>query len=248
LLATSAAKLEHFHETGDSIDRSLIGSFVRSEIEYVLIVARSVFDLLQEVVAGFWNRHVKLLDEQQDRLKRQNTLPTGYARVVFTSGQARSAEQIADKFGLPLVVAAAYAKHAKTFADLRASRDHIIHGSSSAGTIFVTEKGFAVDPKSKLYAEFPWSEAHRYNENIVSVMPWIAHVILQTIEACTEIVGAFGAEIQCPGELAPGYRVLLRDPSNPALGRLLEAARGERVWWSDGERSSAKIDRADDPR
>ncbi|WLA83218.1 hypothetical protein [Bradyrhizobium elkanii] len=242
LLATSAAKLEHFYAARDTIDRGLIESFVRSEVEYILIVARSVFDLLQEVIAGFWNRHVKLLDERDDALKRQNNLPPGFARVVFASEVPRTAEQIAGKYALPATVADMYAKHAALFASLRTSRDHIIHGSSSTGTIFVTEKGFAVSPESKLYADFPWTDAHRFNESIVSLMPWIARVVLQTIEACTEIVGALGSEIRCPNELAPGYRVLLRDPANPALLRLLEAATGKRVWWDDAERTQPSHD------
>lgn len=45
----------------------------------------------------------------------------------------------------------------------------------------------------------------------------------------------------CPEELAPGYRVLLRDPANPALLRLLEAATGKRVWWNpEGETQPAE--------
>jgi len=90
LLATSAAKLEHLHSTRGSIEEELTSSFVRSEIEYMLIVARSVFDLLQEIIAGFWNDHVKLADGAQDALKRRNRLPPTFAKVVFAGETFRS--------------------------------------------------------------------------------------------------------------------------------------------------------------
>lgn len=233
LLATSAAKLEHFYATRGLVDHGVLGSFVKAEVEYVLIVARSIFDLLQEVLARFWNNHVKLTDEQDDRLKRQNRLQPGFARVVFASEKARTSDEIVGKFALPRSLADQYAKHTPFFASLRQSRDHIIHGTSRTGIVFVTDRGFAVSPEAPLFSDFPWTDAHRYNDNIVSLMPWIATVICKTIEACTEIVGSLGAEIQLPGELAPGYRVLLRDPMNSALFRLLDAVEGRRVWWSE---------------
>ena len=232
LLATSAAKLEHLHATRGSSDDGLVSSFVRSEIEYMLIVARSVFDLLQEIIAGFWNGHVKLLDDPADALKKRNRLPPTFAKVVFAGGAFRSAQKITAKFALPPVTAEQYERHAPFFASLRTSRDRIIHGSSSVGTIFVTEKGFAVSPDSKLFGQYPWKKDHYYNENIVSLMPWVASIVLRTIEACSSVVESLSTVIQFPEELAPGYHVLLRDPANPALLRLLEAANGKRVWWN----------------
>lgn len=237
LLAASAAKLEHFHSTRGAIDEGLTSSFVRSEIEYMLIVARSVFDLLQEVISRFWNGHVKLLNEANDALKRQNRMPATFARVVLASDRTQGAQDIAAKYALPPVVAEQYEKHTPFFASLRTSRDRIIHGSASVGTIFITEKGFAAPPNVKPYSDYPWQDEHHYNENIVSLMPWIANIVIKTIEACSEIIGAFASTIRLPEEIAPGYRVLLRDPANPALLRLLEAATGRRVWWapdSDG--------------
>lgn len=231
LLATSAAKLEHFYAFRDSMSHGFVESFVRAEVEYILIVARSIFDLLQEVISRFWNKHVSLVDDASNRLKKQNNLPAAFARVVFANEAPRTAQELADKFALPHTLTEQYVRHAGFFASLRASRDHIIHGSSNPGTVFVTERGFAADPKSKLYSDFPWTAEHRYNENTVSLMPWIAHIVVETIQACTDIVGALSQEIKLPDELAPGYRVLLRDPMNPALIRLLEAATGKRVWW-----------------
>ncbi|WP_210191245.1 hypothetical protein [Bradyrhizobium mercantei] len=229
------------------MSHSFTASFVRAEVEYILIVARSIFDLLQEVVSRFWNDHINLLDEPRNRLKKQNRLPPGFARVVFANDAPRTAQELTDRFALPPTLAEQYVRHAGFFASLRAARDHIIHGSSNPGTIFVTERGFAVDPKSTLYCEFPWTAEHHYNENIVSLMPWIANIVVKTIASCTDIVGALGHEIKLPDELAPGYRVLLRDPMNSALMRLLEAIDGKSVWWDEPADPQPAAPQAEDP-
>lgn len=57
LMATSAAKLEHFHKARDMIGLELISTFVNSEIEHLLVVARSMFDLLQEALMTLWKSY-----------------------------------------------------------------------------------------------------------------------------------------------------------------------------------------------
>jgi hypothetical protein len=61
LLATSVAKLRHFFEARETIGQGLISSFVQTELEYLITVARSVFDLL-EALATIWSQRVRLID------------------------------------------------------------------------------------------------------------------------------------------------------------------------------------------
>jgi hypothetical protein len=245
LMATSAAKLEHFHEARESIDQTLIGSFVKTELEYLIVVARSVFDLLQEVIAHFWNERVRLLDHEAEAIRRRHKLPPEFARVALSNEIPRTAAEIIARYALPPVTAEMYAKHAPFFVSLRASRDGIIHGGSSVDMIFATEKGFCVDPKSKHYGGYPWKEEHYYNPNIVSLRPWIARTVFQTIEACSEIMFSLASVIPFPEEIAPGYRVFIRDPSNKAFLRLLDVATGNLIWW--GEANSREFLPSDCP-
>lgn len=60
-LATCAAKLEFFFAQRKAAGDGVC-AFVQTELEYVLVVARSVFDLMQELVARVWSRRVRLLD------------------------------------------------------------------------------------------------------------------------------------------------------------------------------------------
>ena len=239
LMATSAAKLEHFHEARGSIDATLIGYFVKTELEYLIIVARSVFDLLQEVIAQFWNNRVKLLDPSAEAVRRHHKLPPEFAKVALHNEIARTASEIVERYALPPTTAAMYAKHSSFFLSLRASRDGIIHGGSSVDIIFTTENGLFVSPNSKHYSNYPWKSEHYYNESLVSLRPWIARTVFQTIEACSDIMFSLASAIPFPEEIAPGYRVFIRDPSNEAFLRLLNVATGNLVWWGAKVNESA---------
>ncbi|WP_158665148.1 hypothetical protein [Ensifer adhaerens] len=226
LMATSVAKLEHLHASRESIDRLLISSFVKTELEYLITVARSVFDLLQEAVARFWNDKITLLDAEMETKRKRHKLPPTFSKVVLNGDTSRTAKEIADRYGLPPGVAEMYEKHAPFFKALRASRDGIIHGGTTIDTIFATEKGFCVDPKSRHYGDYPWKEEHYYNSAIVSLSPWVARTVFQTMEACSDVMFSLAEVISFPGEIAPGYKVYMRDPSNKALLRLLDVANG----------------------
>jgi hypothetical protein len=230
-LATIAAKLEHFHEARESIDANLISSFVQSEVEQLIIVARSIFDLLQETTAHFWNDRISLLDPAAEAIRRRNKMPNTFAKFALNGDSPKTAAEIMNRYGIPLRTSGIYAKHAPFFLSLRASRDSIIHGGSGVDHIYATEKGFCVDPRAKYYSEFPWKPEHYYNPNIVSLRPWIANVVLRTIEACSEIMSSLASEIPFPAPIAPAHQIYIRDPANKALIRLLRVDRGNLIWW-----------------
>ena len=230
MLGTSAAKLRHFFETRDQIDKTLLPAFVQTELEYMLTVSRSVFDLLQEAVAGFWNTRVLLLDEAAQKARRP--LPPTFSKVVLENNRLRTADQIAQRFGLPEPVAAQYAKDAVTFGHFKTWRDRIVHGGSSVDMIFVTERGFCVSPTHPAFGDFVWTDAHRYNEAMIALPPWVAIGVSRTIGICTELISVLSSVIQFPNEVAPGYRIFVRDPAGIELAKLVQVAEGDTVWWA----------------
>jgi hypothetical protein len=125
-----------------------------------------------------------------------------------------------------------YQSIAPFFSELRRIRDRIVHGGSGFGMIFDTERGFCVNPKTKPFNTFEnWRPEHYYNENLVSVLPWIADTILKTIDACNSLVGTFGSVVQLPPPIAPGYVVFVRGYHNEAFAELLSIHSGGPVWW-----------------
>lgn len=234
LLATSAAKLHHFFAARDNIDNALISSFVTTELEYIITVARSVFDLLQEAVAAIWNDQIDLRDPAQQAIKNRHKLLNTFTQTALVKGSAaRPAAELMAKYAISSALAEQYHRVAPFYLSLLKSRDNIIHYGGSVGTVFVTEKGFCVDPSAKTFTDFEWKPEHNYNEKLVSLLPWIAHIICGTIQACNDVMGAFISDLSMPAEIAPGYSIFIRDPANRALIQLLNTANGSRVWWSD---------------
>jgi hypothetical protein len=80
-----------------------------------------------------------------------------------------------------------------------------------------------------------WRPEHYYNENITSVLPWIADTILKTIDACNSLMSAFGTVVQLPPPIAPGYVVFVRGYHNEAFAELLSVQSGGSVWWDNAD-------------
>jgi hypothetical protein len=229
---TCAAKLKHFTQARGTIGDGAVSSFVETELEYLLILARTVFDLLQETIAVLWNGRIQLLDEGSERRRAQHQLPNTFSRLALRGEEIRTEAELIETYALPPAMAQAYARHALFFVALRRARDRIVHGSGGGATIFVTERGFCVFPRTGAFALFDiWKEEHNYNGNIVTLLPWVAHVVFQTIAACTDLMHAFASQVRFPPAIAPGYRVFVRDEISHALLDLLKVHKGEMLWW-----------------
>jgi hypothetical protein len=235
-MGTSVAKLRHIFRSRETIGDATPG-FVSTEIEYLLILARTVFDLVQEAISRIWKNRIQLLDPRAEERRRAKALPETFSRIVLRNKtDLRTAGEIESDFGLPPNLAVAYASHGDFFAQLRDMRDRIVHGGKRVGHVFDTPRGFCVEPTEmpfRLYSG--WTEAHRYNENLVSLLPWLSWVVLRTIAACNLLVGELGRVIVLPPEIAPGYRVFVRGPSNAALLEMLRIEEGGTAWWDFSE-------------
>ncbi len=146
--------------------------------------------------------------------------------------RTKTAQEIADEFGVPSALAEEYARHAPFFWSLRDFRDDVVHGLTRTPLVFETDRGFCVDPKQRPFRDFAgWTNAHQFNERLVAIVPWIAHVVLGTIGACSALVLALAAQVRFPPQMAPGHRVFVRAANNKALIQLAEVASGGSPWW-----------------
>lgn len=232
-MATIAAKLEHFHAARDVIGKDLLTSFVNSEVEHLLLISRSMFDLLQAMIAHLWRDHIRLSDPLLDKGRKQRPMKSTFSKIVLNGESLRTAEQISEKWSIPAVMAEIYAKHAAFFQCVRTARNHIVHFGKSPESVFATERGFAVNPSAPYFRDFPWQDEHRYNANIVSLKPWLAWLARQTLEACSDIILSLNGKIAFPPPLAPKHHLFIRDPAAPALLRLIGASESPNHWWSD---------------
>lgn len=231
-IATSLAKIKHFY-FAESLSGIVATSFVETEIEYFMMLLRSIFDLLQEAISKIWKDHVRLLDDQAEQKRKRRQLPDTFSKMVLREKRdLRTAQEIADDQFVPLQVAEKYAATGPFFLSVRDIRDKIVHSGTAVSMIFITDKGFCIDPRATMYAGISeWPEDHRFNENLVSLMPWLAYVVFHTIEACSDIMAAFASVIQFPPPIAPGYHVLVRGSNNETMIELLRVAQGASPWW-----------------
>jgi len=233
-LATCTAKIRHFFWTLNAISSpSLATSFVETELEYIIILARTIFDILQETMAITWNDRIELLDSKAEAQRKKHKMPATFSKMVFLNKtRLKTADEIVAMYALPQSLVEVYLRHATFFSSLRMARDRVIHSGSAISTIFVTEKGFCIDPRNPIFAEFDiWNESHKYNENLSSILPLIANIIFHTMMACNDLLSAFSHQIQFPPEIAPEYKIFIRNPNNDALLDLFKVYKGEKAWW-----------------
>jgi hypothetical protein len=231
-MGTSMAKLRHFFDFQNNLPSGASLRFARTELEYLVMLCRSVYDLLQKIIAVIWKK-IQLHDEVAERRRRSITLPDRFSRVVLYEERLRTAAEIENKFGFPLPLAEEYAKLGAFFSQLRDVRNRVVHGHRGIGHVFDTERGVCVNPKVAPFSLFnAWRPEHYYNENIVSVLPWLASIILETINACNRLTGVLAIVISMPPEIAPGYKIFVRGPHNDALVGLLAVYSGASPWWN----------------
>jgi len=241
-MGTSVAKLRFFANSSPGIHGQL-HRFASTELEYLVTLARGVFDLVQEIISWIWKHRVRMVDPEEEKFRASQTLPETFSKLVLVEkARLRTGEEIQARFGLPKLLADEYGSIAPFFASIRTVRDRIVHGGGGFNGIFETERGFCVDPKRAPFNSFPgWLPCHYYNQNIVSILPWVAYVILQTIDTCNRLVDCFCQIMQPPREIAPGYTIFVRGPHNQAIVDLLTVHSGGSPWWDEREpQTSAK--------
>lgn len=231
-MGTSLAKLRLFFDCQAKLSPGAARRFAATELEYIVILARTVFDSLQEIIRAIW-KTVKLSDAEAEERHRAISLPKSFADVIFRSNEEQTAAEIVERFVLPPPLANEYAKVSPFFAELRRARDKVVHGGTEVGFIFDTERGFCVNPKQPPFSSFVgWKPEHYYNDHIASVLPWVAYIVLQTIQACNSLMGTFSSVIQLPPEIAPGYHIFVRGPHTDAVAEALRVYHGASpCWW-----------------
>jgi len=224
-LGASLGKLDLFyHLPADK--RSEARRFASTEVEYIFIVCRSIFDLLQKVIATLWQR-IELLDKN---VKKQQ-LKESFRGMVLCNEQLMNMEIIQTRFHIPAELASFYHRYGPFFKMLRQYRNDFVHSGKDFNSIYVTEKGFAVSAEIEPFASFGvWNEEHMLPNRLASLRPIIAHVITQSHRACEDFTQMIQKIIRFPPEIAPGFRLFLRGFHNHHL-LAMEDVLANCSWW-----------------
>jgi hypothetical protein len=222
-MAASLAKVRLFHRL--SSEGAEVRWFVQTELEYLLMVARSVFDLLQEIVVAHW----AAISVSGQRHKRQ--LPGSFGSVVLHEERPRTTQEIEDKYCLIAPLAQWYSAHTSLFLTLRALRDKIVHsGAEPADIIFTTDRGFAIPRREKPFCDlYDWPPECELPNQLVPLRPVLCTIVQSTRNACDGFAKVLTENIQLPPEAAPGLHYYSRSTHDNELSQI-DAVLAKSLW------------------
>ena len=213
-LSASLGKLRLFYESRDNKSYG-ITRFVQCEIEYLAILCRSIFDLLQEIVGAHVAR-LAVLDGPKPR-----KLPNSFRDVVRKNNRDQTSSEIASRYDLPTPIAEWYARHCPFFITLRSIRDAIIHRGATIDLIFATERGFAVSRKNDPFRGlYDWPSDCELPNSLVPVRPALATMVTNTLLACDDFAATLLSSVNLPPQLAPKLTLYSRGTNDEEFANL----------------------------
>jgi hypothetical protein len=225
-LAASLAKLELIFAARENWSGT--SRMAATELEYIFLNCRSLFDLFQEVIRTLWSR-VTLLDES---LKTRD-LPKSYRRMVLHDDNRMSAEEIVARHQIPKQIAEAYHSTSPFFEWLRQYRDYIAHSGRDFDCVFVAENGFAISIDAAPFSGMDiWCDANTLKNNLGSLKSAACHVILTTLRALETIILSFQSVIHFPPPVVPDYAIFICGPNIKHLAQMASAVK-EDPWYGN---------------
>ncbi len=197
-IAASFEKLRILHSSRDDIN---CARMVLTEIEYLFVTGRSIFDLLQEIIRSLWRRSRM----QGNRVKCAD-LPETYSKMI-----SLTVEQLQNKYALPPRIAEAYIKTNEFFVWLRAFRDLIAHRGATTGIVFGTILGFCVDIQRSPFRDMRiWCRENTQPNNLGSLLSAISYIVYSILAALDRFTIALLENDEWPPQISPDYRLFVR--------------------------------------
>jgi hypothetical protein len=224
-LSTSLKKLEVFHQIRS--DKSLyVTHFATTEIEYIFIVCRSLFDLFQGIAKLLWS-NINLVDTT---IEKKELLDT-FSKMVLRDNKVKTYEEL-KIYGLPDNWINFYIQEADFFLKLRNFRNNIIHHGHTLPTFFIDDKGFAVKSDYEPFAVFNvWNKSTFLPNDLAPIKPIVAFVINESIGVMSKFVEMFSKSFVFPEEIAPGYFLFMSGPHIHKLAELPDYINKD-VWYT----------------
>lgn len=180
-----------------------------AELEYLVIIIRSIYDLLQKI-SKLAAALVRNLDEPHNRIVEE--LPDSFAKVVMHGSHRRSKGELIERYRLPPPLAEFYIAESEYFQWLRDLRVAIEHHGKSPGLIFNIEDGIAIK-----YEEAPWSFLPIWRPELLrpnglgSLRAVFLYLVSEALGLTTRYVKAYASCIAVPPAIGPGYKFYIRD-------------------------------------
>ncbi|WP_062428962.1 hypothetical protein [Treponema endosymbiont of Eucomonympha sp.] len=156
---TVIAKIDSYLEI--NVENKQISDFINTDIDYLFVLCRSIYDILQKIIANFW-KNVKLVDKNGN--SETELLPESFGKMIEKKEnkkvKLRTADEISQEFNMPIEFIQFYANQAPFYEKIKMVRDRIIHRPiENKGTqFFVFDDGFGISSneylKEDLFEQF----------------------------------------------------------------------------------------------
>lgn len=196
-----------------------VSHLASAELEYLLVVVRSIYDLVQKLA-----KHAAsyVVNPEDLETKLMQDLPGTFSQVVLHGDRLRKSEEIQETWGVLEPIADFYAAEAPHFALIRSLRDDFVHHGRGLQGIFEVDGGLGVSVESDPWKELPvWDrEGWVRNERFGSLRGVLYYLASDALEMTTRYAEAFVSCVGVRPAVVPGCRVFLRHPFS---GRLAAA-------------------------
>ncbi|HVF60263.1 MAG TPA: hypothetical protein VNJ70_10675 [Thermoanaerobaculia bacterium] len=208
---------------------------VESEVEYLLLLLRSYYDALQNVVRAI-ARHPLAGHEPTTRLATHE-LPGKFSEVLKGQRGADEPLSLAQRYGMNDALVEWYGIEAPFFRILKDLRDGIAHYGRRPSIIFETDWGFAIDPSERPWSRFnEWEDQRFKKDRLGSLRRLVACFILHALGATSRLADALGRLVELPPVLHEDLRLFVRSPFGRYLVDLETMA--DSPWEGRGDESS----------
>jgi hypothetical protein len=204
----------------------------RPEVEYLIILIRSYYDLFQKLAKQMM-AIVHRLDVPKLRLA--DDLPDSFTKMVLSGDIPRLQEDIEKKFRLPASLAAFYAGEAQHFLTLRKIRVAIEHHGFTPHLIFQGDKGLSVPTNAEPWCALSiWQPETTEENHLGSLRLLFLQLIHKAIRLPDRFIEAYASCVGVLPPLAPGWSIYLRDYFSHHLVNI-NAAIAQPWEWKQGD-------------
>jgi hypothetical protein len=217
-LSASLAKLSIIHPSTDRPGGS--ARLAATEVEYILFVCRSVFDLLQEIVQSLW-KDILLLDPMISK----KALKKSFADMTLHGDTLRTAGQVAERFRVPPALADCYAGNAPMFLKIKQFRDDLVHRGHRVQTIFRGDNEFFITKSLGSFRNIDiWRESEVIANGLAPLAPVLNLIVHGTLAACEDFAHTLAQHFKWHEPTVPGMKLYMRGYYNETLKSALADA------------------------
>lgn len=219
----SIVELYHLVSLRSSENRIEGGQLAEALVEYLLVTARSMYDVLQ-VLSREASLLIKRVDDRSKSLMHQ--LSDSFADVALHGERPGKKEEIQKMYRMPPALAAFYAAHAGHVRLLKQVRDRVIHRGHHASYVIDLDEGLAVPTRDRPWSDLPiWNDGNTAKNDLGSLRAVFAYIAKEALDATTGLADAYASFLLLPDPISPANRMFLRGPLNRHLLALSEMLR-----------------------